>query len=165
MSWPTREQWSRSRRELQPGHVPQPSREVQRYLSPAEVEKWIQAARGRWSDLGREMKRADEEQREGLRERRQRIRLAVENINDGVVTFYALLVGDQYHGDRSALKILSQRYYAEERRLVEEAEKAAARTPVGDDEWQAELKRRRAFDCQPVGQIAERLVQKMEGRR
>jgi len=141
-NWPSREEWAKERRAPYYDRFPDTSNSLAEYATSEEIATLKAALRKRWKQLGREMRElsgndADNVTR-NLKSDRSSIQWALTLIDEGELPIHP----ETFSGAEDILAPLHERYEAAEIKLHERTLREIERTPIDDDAWSAELRRR-----------------------
>jgi hypothetical protein len=155
--YPTRDEWAKERRTPYYDRFPDTPALLAEYATPEEIAALKIGLRERWRELGQKLRefpaKAEPESREErLRtfaggERSERVRIhdsrssinaAIETIENGELPLYL----ENYSGSKDIFVPFHARYEAAKAELYERTLREIEQTPVDDDAWAAELKRR-----------------------
>ena len=138
--WSTREEWAKQRRTAYFDDAPNESNDPADYFTPEEIQRFIEAAREEWTQLGREMKTADDGDRLYLRSVRSTLRRARLAIERGEITWdvHEASVASK----RSEIQLYLEREKQHREKLYAAYAEKIAQTPIDDEAWDQEVRRR-----------------------
>jgi hypothetical protein len=140
--WPSREEWAKYRTTLYADEGPESSWHLARFANEAEISTAIAALENLWRDLGRQMKTASKKDFEDLRLNRRGINRVLKDVRAGK------LPAAGYIPDKLTKMFAPfyARQHADDEARWEQAEREKAATPIDDEAWEKELRRRKEQD-------------------
>jgi hypothetical protein len=146
-NWPSRDEWAKERRTPYHDRFPETSDSLAEYATPEEITALKAALRERWAQLGKKMHelggRDASDITRNLQSDRSSIKWALKIIDKGGLPYQL----ETFSGAKDIFAPFHERYEAAKVKLRERAMQEIEQTPIDDDAWNAELKRRARIDA------------------
>jgi hypothetical protein len=154
-NWPSREQWAKERRTPYYDRFPDTSDSLAEYATPEEIAALKAALGERWNHLGTKIRelggRDASDVTRNLQSDRSSIKWALKIIDEGGLPCQL----ETFSGAKDIFAPFHERYGASEIELRERTLREIEQTPIDDNAWNAELKRRARVEAWETQVLAQ----------